>query len=413
MSTKSIPITALPSFFKDIEIVDTDCVKNCQLLVSEGLKQQRIDSELYTEQTPMLFCNNKVKKIYQSNNFAKIKKLEQQAQADLQPIYDNLKRSSDDAWTKVRVSGEEFYMVWSDRASMWVRPIDVKYAEDNQKYQMSFEVGTYSESTSVLGIQTYNFSVSVVLPAVVLALVLALALGELMATGLAFTVATFSLILLNVTSRLGIGAFSCMVPATAVSMVSVALVFVVAFIGIMYLLSWLNRKYTIRLQVFNWDETSDWEINRAYHDNAVIAGSSDKEIKNLVLRKKIEPSSTVFPPGFQPVEVLDSVCYYGTMIWENDNTFMEGCSMALAIQKQNTNQGFMWAFSCPRFGDNKQAARNGISDPKTYLEDVTWNNNPKDFSITTTDANITIQCAMDFLSGADDNFYNINIHIGK
>ena len=168
MSTKSIPITALPSFFKDIEIVDTDCVKNCQLLVSEGLKQQRIDSELYTEQTPMLFCNNKVKKIYQSNNFAKIKKLEQQAQADLQPIYDNLKRSSDDAWTKVRVSGEEFYMVWSDRASMWVRPIDVKYAEDNQKYQMSFEVGTYSESTSVLGIQTYNFSVSVVLPAVVL-----------------------------------------------------------------------------------------------------------------------------------------------------------------------------------------------------------------------------------------------------
>ena len=105
MSTKSIPITALPSFFKDIEIVDTDCVKNSQLLISEELKQQKIDSELYTEQIPRLFCNNRIKQIYQSNNFAEIKKLQQQAQADLQPIYDNLKRNKYNAWAKVRVSG--------------------------------------------------------------------------------------------------------------------------------------------------------------------------------------------------------------------------------------------------------------------------------------------------------------------
>lgn len=96
-----------------------------------------------------------------------------------------------------------------------------------------------------------------------------------------------------------------MIPATAVSMVSVALVFVVVFIGIVYLISWLNRKYTIRLQVFNWDNTSDWKIDHSYHDNAVIAGSSEKEIKNLIIPKKIEPSTTVFPPGFEPVEVID------------------------------------------------------------------------------------------------------------
>lgn len=87
-------------------------------------------------------------------------------------------------------------MVWSERASMWVRPTGVKYAEDDQKYEMSFEVGTYSESASVLGIQNYNFSASVLLPAMLIALILAIALGDLMATGLAFTVATFSMILL-------------------------------------------------------------------------------------------------------------------------------------------------------------------------------------------------------------------------
>ena len=48
--------------------------------------------------------------------------------------------------------------------------------------------------------------------------------------------------------------------------------FGVIFIGIAYLYDWLNRKYTIRLQVFNWDPTSEWNVNGQYLSNAKIAG---------------------------------------------------------------------------------------------------------------------------------------------
>jgi hypothetical protein len=127
----------------------------------------------------------------------------------------------------------------------------------------------------------------------------------------------------------------------------------------------------------------------------------------------VKPGDVVVPPGFQPVEALDSVCYYAVIVWENDNTFMEGCSMAIKMKKNNDSEGFMWAFDCPRFSDNQQAGDNGLYDPEYYRTNCSWNDNPKSFQIKSTSANIPVSFALDALNGASDGLYNINIHINK
>lgn len=189
------------------------------------------------------------------------------------------------------------------------------------------------------------------------------------------------------------------------------LVFAVVFIGLAYLWGWLNRKYTIRLQVFNWDDKSDWNMNGQYMSNAKIAGE-DRKLE-FTIPKMLAPGDVVVPPGFNPVEVLDSVCSYAVIVWENDNTFMEGCSMAVRMQRAQQKDGFMWAFDCPRWSNNQQAGSNGMMDPKAYRNQAPWSSTPKNFSITSTSSNVPVNFAVDALSGADDGLYNVIININK
>lgn len=413
MSTMKVPERVLPSFFKNIEIVGNETLQSCRLSVDDELKKKKIDCEISARSTPMLMVTKKVKGIYLSNNFTQIKELEKKAQADLKPIYDNISQHKENAWTRVRSGDEEFYMSWSSGGSMWVRTVSNAPFQNGTSYVAKVQVGTYSASGGVLGIQNYEFTTPYMIGSVIVSFILACSLASIVATGLGFVVSAFALAAANAAAALGFESFSCTVAVASLTTVAACLVFAVVFIGLVYLWSWLNRKYTIRLQIFNWDEDNDWSVCGSYHDNAIIAGSGETYVPQFSLPKKIKPGTPVTPPGFQPVEVLDSVCYYATVIWENDNTFMEGCSMALKIRKGNTDQGFMWAFDCPRFSDNQQAAADGSMDPKAYFKQVKWSKTPLNFSIKATSTQIPVAFGLDALSGASDNLYNVNIHIGN
>lgn len=144
---------------------------------------------------------------------------------------------------------------------------------------------------------------------------------------------------------------------------------------------------------------------------AVIAGDKERKFEPITIPKVVK--GLILLPGFLPVVPMDTVRYYAGIVWKNDNTFMEGCSMALRLRKKGTDQGFMWAFSCPRFSNNKQAAKNGLSDPEKYYDDLEWNENPEKFTISTTDAKIPVTCSVNALSGAKDNLYEVYIQIGN
>lgn len=405
----------LPSFLRDVEIVGPahrELPKYRSVYSNLAVSSTPQHGEISMDKIPLLLTDKKVRDVYQHNDFAQLKALEKAAQKDLQAVYENVSRNGEKAWTKVRKDGKEFYLSWSQSGCMWAYPekTSVGGGVNGETQQAVIQIGTYSKSTNILGIHSYNLTLSAILIESSIALIVALAVSRIIAQGLGFAVAALSLYLCEAAAAIGLESFSFAISAAALANLAVALVFAIVFIGLTYLWNWLNRKYTIRLQIFNWDDKNSWESAGYYFSNAKICGGDQEE--PFTLPKMIKPDETVLPPGFDPVEVMDSVCYYAVIVWENDNTFMEGCSMAMGIRK-NPGEGFMWAFDCPRFSDNRQAADNGLTDPADYRSHCRWNLHPLGFEIRSTSSGIPVSFSVDALSGASDGLYSVNIQINQ
>jgi len=407
----SVNSGTLPNFLRGVQIVGpahVEMQKYREKHASLAVSSEPTKCEVNVYKSPTLLASKDVKSAYQRNDFAAIKNFEKKAQDDLQAVYQNIADNKENAWTKLKSEdGTEFYASWSKTGMVWTQTINtINTSKDTKQCVVQF--GTYSQSTSILGVSEYNLTIPVMVTEGAIALIVALGVSGIVAQGLGFAVAAFSLLLANAAAALGFASFSFVVPVAGLFIVATALVFAIVFIGLVYLWNFLNRKYTIRLQIFNWDN-NDWSANGQYISNAKFCGVDDDPKKlNFTLPKLIKPDDVVTPPGFTPVVAMDSVCFYATMIWENDNTFMEGCSMAVKMQK-NENEGFMWAFSCPRFTDNQQAADDGLKDPEYYRNHCTWNKSPLKFSITS--SNIPVYFALSALHGASDGLYDIMINI--
>jgi hypothetical protein len=424
MSQSALVKEALPEFFRDVEIVGPATLEvpkyralHAKTLGKYLAANKKTDVEIAAKTTPVLLASKSVKEIYQRNDFAKIKLLEDTAQKELDAVYTNVSTKGDQAWTKVRgKDGKEFYMSWSSTGSMWSYTESITSGVANAKdgkitTQAVVQVGTYTKTGRIAGIQTYNLTTTTLLTDSVVAFLVARAVSGILAEGLGFLVAQFAMFMANAAAELGLDGFAFFVSEAALATVASCLVFAVVFIGLLYLFNWLNRKYTIRLQIFNWDDKSDWDAAGQSMSNAKIPGGDSK--LEFTIPKLVAPGAIVVPPGFEPVEVLDSVCSYAVVIWENDNTFMEGCSMAVRMKRAGTNEGFMWAFDCPRFSDNQQAGSNGLMEPAAYRNAAPWNATPRDFSIVSTSSKIPVSFSVNALSGAKDDLYNIIINVNN
>ena len=405
---------ALPDFFKDVEIVGSaehEVEKYKAQHAANMLTAAKTDVNVAAVASPVLLASQSVREAYQSNDFAKIKQMETDANNDLQSVYNNVSTKGKSAWTKVKSNDKTYYMAWSSTGSMWsytdsITPIT---KDGKTTYQAIVQVGSYTQTGKIAGIHSYNLTLPTLLAESVVAYIVARAVSGIVAEGLGFLVANFALYLTQAAAEVGLESFAFFVSEAALATIASCLVFAVVFIGLLYLWNWLNRKYTIRLQVFNWDDKHDWNTDGQYMSNAKIAGKGNDF--TFTIPKMVPPGGVVTPPGFDPVEALDAVCFYAVVVWENDNTFMEGCSMAVRMQRENSANGFMWAFDCPRFSDNKQAGSDGTSDPKSYLNNVHWNNSPRNFSVESTPDKTLVNFALDELSGASDNLYNAIINI--
>lgn len=417
-SATSIPLGALPSFFKDTQIVcsaqeDFQAGQRKGALKTLSSANEDIQCSLIRVSPPVLRMDNNTRNIYQSNDFTKIKELEEKMDQDLKPIYDNIRTNSENAWTKVRSQGQEFYMCWSNSGSMWAYTPALEKSQDGTTYQACVQVGTYSQSSGLLSGHSYNFSISSLIGEAVISAIVAYALSKAIQYGVEFLISRFAADIVTAAAKLGFQRFSCTILSKVATGLASCIVAVFIAIAVHYLWEWLNRHYTICLRIYNWDPKNDWETSAKYLDNAVISGADEGDTELFTIPKMVEAGSTITPPGFSPVTSLDNICYYGAIIWENDKQFMQGCSMALSIKKSGSEEGFMWAFDCPRLSDNHHAAKNGIEDPENYFNNCQWNDSPKDFHITATSQNIPVTFGLDALSGAKNNLYNIQIQINK
>ncbi len=416
MSNQTIPLDALPSFFKDAVIIcpaEEDFMADQGKRAANGLtvSDEEIKFDIFKVTPPSMRMDDNARKIYQSNDFAQIKKLEEKMDHDLRPIYDNINTNSENAWTRVRSHGEEFYMCWSNSGSMWVYTSPVQKNENDTTFKACVQVGTYSKSSGIFTSHDYSVIITTLLAEATISILLAYAISKAIQAGIEFLVSRFAANILAAAMKLGLQRFSCTVLSKVLTVVAGCIVAVLITIAIHFLWEWLNRHYTVCLRIYNWDDKNDWETSAKYLDNAKISGGDAGDSELFSIPKMTSSGSSITPPGFEPATSLDNICYYGAIIWENDKTFMQGCSMALSIKKSGSDEGFMWAFDCPWSADNRQTAKNGIEDPKHYFESCQWSNSPKNFHITATSQNTPVTFGLDSLSGAKDNLYNVQIQI--
>ncbi|KAF2069336.1 hypothetical protein CYY_009344 [Polysphondylium violaceum] len=372
---------------------------------------------------PALLTTSEVKAAYQTNNFAKMKDLETKANNDLLPVYTNITDKGDSAWVKVRASnGQEYYMSWSATASAWSYTESIKAVNDARqaadpatKYEAVVQFGTYSASTTIAGIHSYNMGLTTMVVESVIAMILAKCISQFIADGLGFLVAQFAVRLASAAAELGLESFSFAVPEFLIGAVAGCLCFAIIFIGIAYLWNWLNKQYTLRVQVFNWDTANDWTLNTQAKDNAVNPGAdSDTNQLNIKIDKMTTPGNTVTPPGFGGgVTSLDTVCYYSIIIYQNSSTFAQGLSFAFNASRDSST-GFSIAFTCPRFSDNAMYMQPSVVDPSAFLKQASthWQSNPQYINVYPGGV-IPIGAKFDALSGASDDLYNLNININQ
>ncbi len=355
--------------------------------------------------------SHRIKRIYQNNNFGEIKRLEEQSQKDLQSVYEKIEKYGAGAWNKVEKDGREYYMCWSSSGCIWSCVQNTNFDGKDPKYEAVVQVGTYSKSSGIFTSHNYSVIITTLLAEATISILLAYAISKAIQAGIEFLVSRFAANILAAAVKLGFQRFSCTVLSKVLTVIAGCIVAVLITIAIHFLWEWLNRHYTVCLRIYNWDDKNDWETSAKYLDNAKISGGDAGDSELFSIPKMTSSGSSITPPGFEPATSLDNICYYGAIIWENDKTFMQGCSMALSIKKSGSDEGFMWAFDCPWSADNRQAAKNGIEDPKHYFESCQWSNSPKNFHITATSQNTPVTFGLDSLSGAKDNLYNVQIQI--
>lgn len=109
-----------------------------------------------------LYLDANTQSQWAKNDMSSIENKRAQAQKDLQPIYDNISKNGETAWTLVEKDGQQYYLSWTQSATMWAYVNDqpqaagLSAAGDPPKTKTSIiSVGSYSMTSNLLGISGY------------------------------------------------------------------------------------------------------------------------------------------------------------------------------------------------------------------------------------------------------------------
>ncbi|CAE6486618.1 unnamed protein product [Rhizoctonia solani] len=120
--------------------------------------------------------------------------------------------------------------------------------------------------------------------------------------------------------------------------------------GIMALFGFLWKSFWLIINIYNFDADHEWRTISHYNDNALISNGS---WKNYTIPTFKPANSTVFPPGFEPQEPLESVVTYLSITWENDNTFMEGLGEGIVLHRTDVGMGLALKYVVHHAWDNE------------------------------------------------------------
>ncbi|HGJ5855364.1 hypothetical protein [Arsenophonus nasoniae] len=290
-------------FFHDLEIIGSaaDDISKFYAMHKKLFNNSEKECKIDVNKSPILLTSSDTKNAYKNANFKQIEKIVKDSDDDTRAIYTNIKDNGVKAWTKVSSGGKEFYMSFSNKASIWCmteKTEKILTKEGDIKYSAVVQMGIYSSSGQIAGINTYNITLPILLGEVVSALLVARLISFAIAEGASFLIASILSRMGAFAVEIGLGPVSFIIGSYALSAVVASLIFAIVFVGIMYLWNWVNKKYTIKLQIFNWDENYIWNIVDDYLLNAKLANDEHNREHDfyISLPKMIKPNETITPP---------------------------------------------------------------------------------------------------------------------
>ncbi|KAF2072512.1 hypothetical protein CYY_006179 [Polysphondylium violaceum] len=381
---------------------------------------------------PQLLTNDSVKKSYQTNDWKAIKQLEDKANADLNPIMDNMQNHANNlnCWIKVQDDTDPsqfYYMNWDSKGNYVWCWTSAKAAYDpfNPDYPLSAPVqyGQYSNSTQIAGTHSYKLGLAVEnITELVISGIVASFVAKSISKGINFLATDLGPLITEAAAEMGLE-FIFTIPTFALAAVCGGLVFALVFIGLKALWGFLNKRFQICVSVYNWDKDNDWQIPVQSLSNGEMPGKDKSTNINLNIPKQSPPGtnpikngSSVLPPdiGSQLMHTVDYTLNYAYLIYDNPSTFMQGLGFALKVTKNNTSTGFSYAFHCPWTASNGHYIENTAQDPKSFLDKAGSHWVSSTAPLTTTVEGMPIRCYIDALTGGDaegSDYYKVAVHI--
>ncbi|KDQ27085.1 hypothetical protein PLEOSDRAFT_1097387 [Pleurotus ostreatus PC15] len=368
-----------------------------------------------------LYLDANTQSQWAKNDMSSIESKRAQAQKDLQPIYDNISKNGETAWTLVEKDGQQYYLSWTQSATMWAYVKDepqaagLSAAGDPPKTKTSIiSVGSYSMTSNLLGISGYVWkNIPITAIASLIALTFVYFMKGLISDGVAWGIEFAATQLAEAAAAAGVEELAIAIPASVASaggLIIAGIIGIALFFAVMALADILFRQYFLTVNVFNFDAQHEWKSLGWYSDNADI---SNGEWKNESIPKFAPAGTGVTPPGFDPVENLENVVTYLSMAFENDSTFLEGLGIGVLISRDDNTEGIAIKYVVHRFSDNDIGIQAITSDPATYDLKGYYNGSwVSGNSTETTLGALRITGHTPYLSGAPNQSYEYNVNIG-
>jgi len=378
---------------------------------------------------PQLITSEACKNAFKNNDWNTIYKLQSQANTDLEPIYHQFEVNQDKSWVLVRdeVTGMWYHMSYSNKGSYcWTFSSFVDYDTDsdkNVKYSCTVQYGSYSASTKIIGIHRVWLGLAKFASEATVSGAFSYFICRLLRKGIDFLSRDLEVILTDAAADAGLDAIFT-IGAYVLPIFVPCAVFAIVFIGISYLWKWLNKRFTICVSVYNFDQNNNWTIRNQSLSNAFNPGKDNATSLNLTIPKLIPPGTDPFSKLWCPndvssqlIHVTQYVVSYAYLVYENDHHFAQGCSFALQVGIEGSNTGVTYAFQCPWDKNNGQYMEGSIQDANSFLTKARshWVESTSPYRVKIANG-MTVEAIIDKLKGGDPDgkdTYNISIHLNK
>ncbi|KAI3596378.1 hypothetical protein WG66_003082 [Moniliophthora roreri] len=352
-----------------------------------------------------------------NNDVAAITAKRDQAQKELQPIYDNIQKNGENAWVLLEYEGDQYYASWTETATVWAYVKEQQsdsQASDEVKTSI-ISIGSYAANSELLGLSGYVWNnLPITITAGIISAAIVYLMRSLIAEGITWGISFAASRLAQAAAAVGSQQLAALVPASVArlgGLIVGGVLGVALFLAIMWLSDILFRQYFLTVSVFNFDPDHAWNTIAWYDDNAEI---SNDEWRTVEITKFVPAGGQVYPPGFNPPTAVDSVVTYLCIAFTNINTFLEGLGVGMTMGRDDSAQGLALKYVVRRFADNQMGLQGINGNPSSfnlsnYYDGGSWVTSN---TTQTTVGNLTVNGYSRYLSGAPDNAYEYIVNIG-